>query len=80
MKKIGVVTRYYPKISVAVVALIDSLAIGDKIHIKGEITDFPQTVTSIQIEHEPIQSAKKGQKIGLKVDEHVREDDELFKT
>ncbi len=80
MKKIGVVTHYYPKISVAVVALTDSLVIGDEIHIKGATTDFTQSIMSMQIEHEAIQSARKGQKIGLKVVDHVREGDELFKT
>jgi putative protease len=78
MKKVGVVDKYYSKISVALVTLSDNLAVDDKIRIKGATTDFEQVVKSMQIEHEPISSAKKGQMIGLKVENKVRPNDEVF--
>lgn len=78
MKKVGVVDKYYSKISVALVTLSDTLAVDDKIKIKGATTDFEQVVKSMQIEHESINSAKKGQMIGLKVENKVRPNDEVF--
>jgi putative protease len=78
MKKVGVVDHYYSQISVALVALSGDLAVGDKIRIKGATTDFEQVVKSMQIEHKSINSAKKGQKIGLKVESQVRLNDEVF--
>ena len=77
-KKIGKVTHYFTNIGVGVVKLSDSLSVGDEIHIKGHTSDFSQTVDSMQIEHEKIEKAKKGQSIGLKVKEHARDGDEVF--
>jgi putative protease len=79
MNKVGFIEHYYSKISVALVTLSNGdLAVGDKIRIKGATTDFEQVVKSMQIEHESISSAKKGQKIGLKVESKVRSNDEVF--
>jgi len=78
MKKVGHVDKYYSKISVALVTLSGDLAVGDKIQIKGATTDFEQVVKSMQIEHESISSATKGQMIGLKVESKVRLNDEVF--
>ncbi len=80
-KLIGKVTHYFTNIGVAVVEITDSeLNAGDKIHIKGATSDFEQAVDSMQIEHESVEKAKKGQSIGLKVDQQVREGDEVFKV
>lgn len=76
---VGVVTHYFPKVRAAVVKLKGTLAIGDTIHIKGHTTDFTQQVTSIQINHVPVNTAKKGQEIGLLVDSRVREKDIVYK-
>ncbi|MBC8501248.1 MAG: hypothetical protein H8D38_05810 [DPANN group archaeon] len=79
-KEIGVVTHYFTNISVGVVEITKgTLKTGDTIHIKGATSDFTQKVQSLQIEHEKIEEAKKGQSIGLKVKEHVREQDKVFK-
>lgn len=78
-KPVGKITHYYTNISVAVVELTDTLKVGDKIHIKGAHTDFEQEVTSMQIEHKNVSEAKKGDSIGLKVNEHVRNGDLVFK-
>ncbi len=79
MKLVGKVTHFYPKISVAVVEVLDDIAVGDEILIKGKTTNFTQKIESMQIEHEQIKSAKKGESVGLKVLERVREGDEIFK-
>jgi len=79
-KEIGKVTHYFSKIGVCVVKLSGKLAVGDTIHVKGATTDFQQKVDSMQIEHEKVEEAKKGQSIGLKVDEPVREHDAVYKV
>ena len=78
-RKVGKVTHYFTKIGVAVVELNGTLKVGDKIRIKGATSDFTQTVESMQIEHQPVEEAKAGQSIGLKVIEHAREGDTVFK-
>jgi len=78
-KKVGMITHYYGKIGVAVVDLEDTLSVGDQIEISGPVTNITQTVDSMQIEHEDVQTAKKGQSIGLKVNDKVRENDVVYK-
>ncbi len=79
-QRIGVVSHYFGHAGVAAVVLEDILSAGDTIHIKGHVTDFTQTVDSIQIEHKSISEAKKGEDIGIKVREHVREHDVVYKV
>lgn len=69
MKEIGKVTHYYSKINVAIVELFNALKVGDKIKIQGGTHDFEQEVKSIQIEHKDVESAKKGDVVGLQVSE-----------
>lgn len=79
-KEIGKVAHYYAKLGVAVIELTDALKVGDKIKIKGATSDFEQPVESMQIEHENIEEATAGQSIGMKVKEHVREHDVVYKV
>lgn len=80
-EKIGEVEHFFGKINVAAIKITNgSLKVGDTIHIKGHTSDFTQKVDSIQIEHNKIEEAKKGDDIGIKVIEHVREKDEVFKV
>ncbi len=80
-EQIGRISHYFGKIEVAAIELTDgSLAVGDTIHIKGHTTDLTEKVDSIQIEHEQVQSAKKGDSIGIKVTDHVREHDLVYKV
>ncbi|MGB9914393.1 MAG: translation elongation factor-like protein [Candidatus Bathyarchaeales archaeon] len=77
--EVGRVTHFFSKISVAVVELTAPLAVGDRILVKGPLTDFEQVVESMQIEHKNIQRAEAGQSIGLKMTQHVREKDVVYK-
>jgi len=77
-KLIGKITHYFTKIGVAVVQLSAELRVGDTISIEGQNTNFKQMVTSMEIEHKPLNSASAGQAIGMKVDEKVREGDRIF--
>ncbi len=77
---VGKITHYFGKIEVGIVELSKGLSVGDTIHIKGSTTDFEQTVDSMQIEHENIEKAKKGDVIGLKVKDKVKEGDEVYRV
>lgn len=77
---IGEVTHYFPKVRAAVIKLKAPLTTGDLVKIKGHTTDFQQTVTSLQIDHVPVASAKRGQEIGLLVDSRVRQHDIVYKA
>jgi len=79
-KEIGKITHYFGKIGVAVIKLKDALCVGDEIHVFGHTSDFSQKVDSMQVEHEKIEKAKKGESIGLKVKEKVRDGDAVFKV
>ena len=80
-EKIGVVTHYFGKIGVAAIEITgNELKVGDTIRIKGHTSDFTQPVNSMQIEHESVDVARKGDTIGMKVAEHAREHDEVFKV
>ena len=46
--------------------------------MKGHTSDFTQTVDSMQLEHDSVESAAVGQSVGIKVPEHAREHDEVF--
>lgn len=78
--RIGTISHVYKKIGVAIVDLSDTLQVGDIIHIIGRHTDLTQKVESIQIEHQNVQKAERGQSIGLKVNGEVREHDIVFKV
>ncbi len=80
MFKVGKVTHYYDKIGVAIIELLADLAVGDRIKFtRGGEDLFEQVVESMQVEHNKIQSAKKGDIVGLKVDQPVKEGAEVFK-
>lgn len=78
--KVGKVTHYYDKIGVAVVELTDSLSVGDTIKISGHDKEFTMKVESIQVEHQQIHDAKKGDAVGLKVDQSAGEGDEVYRV
>jgi hypothetical protein len=78
--KVGQVTHYYDKIGVAIVELDGTLSVGDRIKFsRGGEDMFEQLVESIQIEHNKLDSANKGDVVGLKTTEAVKEGTEVFK-
>ena len=72
------VEHFFGHISVAAFKLKFPLKVGDVIHVKGHTTDFVQRVDSMQIEHESVSKAKKGQDIGIRVKGKVRQGDTVF--
>ena len=79
-KRVGKVTHFFDHISVAVLALTDAIRVGDSLHFLGHGTDFMQTAGSMQIEHQPVESAKPGDDVALKVDQRVRPNDAVFRV
>ena len=81
MERVGIVTHYYNHLSVAIVQLdTGSLRVGDMIHIKGHTSDFSQPVDSLEIDHVHVDEARPGQSFGLRVKEHAREHDVVYKA
>ena len=79
-KPIGKINHFYSKIGVGIVELKGSLKKGESIKIKGHSTDIDQEVSSMQIEHKEVEEAKKGDVIGVKVSDKVREGDVVYKA
>ncbi len=78
---IGVVTHYYGHLSVAAIRIeAGTLRVGDTIRILGHTSDFRQRVDSMQIERQPVTEAGKRQEIGIKVTQHARENDDVYKV
>ena len=77
---IGEIIKYYPKISVAELKVVDNpVSIGDTIHIIGKKTGLiRQTVKSMQVEKKDIQKADRGMVVGLKTDDRVRPGDKVY--
>ncbi|HIF27058.1 MAG TPA: hypothetical protein EYQ40_00685, partial [Candidatus Marinimicrobia bacterium] len=65
-KEIGYVSKFFGQISVAAIEITaGKLNIGDTIHIKGHTTDINAEIESMQMDHEPVDSVKKGDNIGV---------------
>jgi hypothetical protein len=80
-QRIGVVTHYFSHLSVAVIQLEPgaTLRVGDVIHVWGHTTDFTQKVESLEVDHAPVAEVGPKDDFGLKVIEHTREHDVVFK-
>jgi putative protease len=80
-EEIGIVVKFFAKPSVAAVEVTQgSIKKGDLLRYKGHTTDFTEAVISMEIDRQPIEEAKVGDTIGLKVKERVRENDKVYKV
>ena len=77
-KKIGTITHFYDGISVGIIKLDGKLKVGDRVRIQGSTTNFEQEISEIQFEHKSISGGKKGQEVGVKVKEKVRDGDSVY--
>ena len=80
-ERIGIVTHYYNHLSVAIIQLeTGMLRTGDTIHIKGHTSDFRQQVGSIEVNHMHVDQVQAGESFGVKVNDHAREHDVVYKV
>ncbi|NQT12174.1 MAG: hypothetical protein HQ582_05475 [Planctomycetes bacterium] len=80
-EEIGKVTHYFGHIQVAAIEITSgTMRVGDTIHIRGHTSDFTQPVDSMQIEKESVEEATVGQNVGIRVAEHAREHDVVYKV
>lgn len=81
-KKVGEVTHFFDKISVAIIKVAkgQKIKVGDTLHYKNkkESTDFTENVDSMQLFKEPVEVAKAGEEVGVKVGQKISEGVEVF--
>ena len=75
---VGEVTHYFTAIGVGIIKVKKSFKKGNRLHFKGSTTNFYQNAYSMQLNHKDIATAPKGEQIGLKVDQRVREGDKVY--
>jgi translation initiation factor IF-2 len=79
--QIGVVVNFYAKPGVAAVDVVKgTIKKGDLLKYKGSTTDFTEEVTRIEIENQPVEEAKAGDLVGMKVSAKVRKNDKVYKV
>ncbi|MBP1705284.1 MAG: collagenase [Chloroflexi bacterium] len=76
---IGTVTHWFGHLSVAAVNLTGPLAVGDRVHVLGHVTDLVQTIHTMEIDHRRVERAVPGDDVAVGFDDHVREHDRLYR-
>ena len=80
-ERIGIVTHYYTHLGVAIIQLeTGMLREGETVHIKGHTSDFMQPVGSMEVNHVHVNLTRAGESFGLKVREHAREHDVVYRV
>jgi hypothetical protein len=72
-KILGRVVHFYDRIGVAIVEVASPFSVADVVKLRQGDHEAMQTVTSLQIEHQPVAKAKKGDVVGMKVDFKIPE-------
>ncbi|MBN2569103.1 MAG: translation elongation factor-like protein [Deltaproteobacteria bacterium] len=79
-EKLGEVVKFFTKPSVAAVRITGGeLSVGDTVKFVGHTTDFEDTIDSMEVNNEKIDTAVVGDYIGIKVPQRVRPGDEMYK-
>jgi translation elongation factor EF-1alpha len=80
-EQVGVVVKFFAKPSVAAIEVTHgAIKQGNTLRYKGHTTDFTEEVASMELDNQPIEEAKPGDLIGVKVKERVRENDQVYKV
>ncbi|MBI5611571.1 MAG: hypothetical protein HY942_00665 [Gammaproteobacteria bacterium] len=80
-ERVGIVTHYYSHLAVAIIRMErGNLREGDTVHIKGHTSDFRQRVESMEIDHVHVAQVGAKQEFGMRVVEHAREHDVVYKV
>ncbi len=77
---VGTVTHYFKGPGVAVVRMTEGeLAVGDQVRFRGHTTDFTETISSMEVNHEKVQQAKAGEEVAILVTARTRQHDQVFR-
>ena len=80
-KLIGKVFSFFDKIGVVAVEITnDNLVVGDRLHFKGESSDFEQEVESMQIDGKDVQEVVAGKSVGIKITSNAESGDLVYKV
>jgi len=78
---IGTVIHFFKGPSVAMVHLTaGELAVGDRVRIHGHTTEFTSAITSMQVNHQPVERAQAGAEVAIQVSDRARPKDQVFKV
>ena len=80
-EQVAVIVKFFAKPSVAALEVTSgSITKGDLLRYKGHTTDFTEEITSMEVDNQPVDEAKVGDLVGVKVKERVRENDKVYKV
>ncbi|MBW2345237.1 MAG: hypothetical protein JRF53_14770 [Deltaproteobacteria bacterium] len=80
-EQVAVIVKFFAKPSVAALEVTNgSIVKGDLLKYKGHTTDFTEEITSMEVDNQPVDEAKVGDLVGVKVKERVRENDKVYKV
>lgn len=79
-EEVGKVMDFFARPVVAGIDMTGTMKVGDTIHIKGHTTDIEMVVSSMQIDNKDVTEAKKGDSVGIKVPDRVRDGDIVYKV
>jgi len=80
-EEVGIVIKFFPRPSVAAIEVTKGdIKKGDTLHFKGATTDFIEEINSMEMDNKPIDEAKPGDMIGIKVKDRVRPKDKVYKV
>jgi len=77
-KPVGEVTHYYGNLGVAIVQFNQDVPVGKNVTFQGATTDFSQDLGSMELDHKQLSAAPRGQEVGVKVKNKVREGDKVY--
>ncbi len=80
-EQVGIIVKFFTKPSVAAIEVTGgSIKKGDLLRFKGHTTDFTEEVASLEIDNQSVEEANKGDLVGIKVKERVRENDNVYQV
>lgn len=79
-KEIGKVIHYFDKAGVAVVRLSGAVKTGDTIKFKRTDDEFTETISSMQVDHKPVDAGESGDEVAIKISQKTKEGVHVYKV
>ncbi len=77
-KLVGIVTHFYPKVSVAAVRLVSDIRIGDEIIVEGKTSYSRQNIETMEKSGKKLERAEKGETVGIRLKDKARKNDSVY--